>query len=92
MSAADAQEKRSCAGQIPILRSLKIPWWVLWVAGGYQPIPVLLRPEGEYFYICAQKYSILLLFQFLSFIILLYKLLLSDVSCYISILFYGFKF
>jgi hypothetical protein len=48
MSAADAQAKRSRTGQIPILRSLKIPLWVLWVAGGCQPT---LRPS----YPCAAR-------------------------------------
>ena len=37
MSAADAQAKRSHAGQIPVLRILKIEWLVLWVSGGSQP-------------------------------------------------------
>ena len=37
MSAADAQAKRSRAGQIPILRILMIMWLVLWVSGGSQP-------------------------------------------------------
>jgi hypothetical protein len=37
MSAADAQAKRSRAGQIPILRILKIVWLVFWVSGGSQP-------------------------------------------------------
>jgi hypothetical protein len=42
MSAADAQAKRSRAGQIPILRILKISWLVLWVSGSSQPT---LRPR-----------------------------------------------
>ena len=37
MSAANAQAKRSRARQIPILRILKIAWWVLWVSRGSQP-------------------------------------------------------
>jgi hypothetical protein len=37
MSAVDAQTKWSRTGQIPIFRSFKIPWRVLWVAGGCQP-------------------------------------------------------
>ena len=42
MSAANAQAKRSCAGQIPILRILKIAWLVLWVSGGSQ---LTVRPS-----------------------------------------------
>ena len=42
MSAANAQAKRFCARQIPILRILKIAWLVLWVSGGSQPT---LRPS-----------------------------------------------
>jgi hypothetical protein len=37
MSAANAQAKRSRAGQIPILRIFKIAWLVLWVSGSSQP-------------------------------------------------------